>query len=249
MFPKFKKLAFTLIVYNYKLQGTDITISWRFQNHWLIDWLIDFNFIYRRYPAKLLILVVDVPTSPERKCNIHVYDTARQPINPRDIILTGLVLVHAGYLFCNWLPLNTNHYGTTFGGMLGSFNSSQINACFVGIGELGPQFIVSLEGLGMHKMLPPRGFEPSTSRMSDKHHTPRPWWLNIRGCKSIQDSILVFKVHQNTWRVDLCIFPTDVKTSSWAGHQNSGVRPPSWHWFWRACRKDRCCQKERGEAW
>ena len=30
-----------------------------------------------------------------------------------------------------------------FGGMLGSFNSSQINACIVGIGVLGPRFIVS----------------------------------------------------------------------------------------------------------
>ena len=46
--------------------------------------MIDFNFVYRRYPAKLLIPVVDVPTSPERKCNIHVYDTALQPINPRN---------------------------------------------------------------------------------------------------------------------------------------------------------------------
>ena len=56
----------------------------------LIDWLIKFNFVYQRYPAKLLIPVVDVLISPERKCNIHVYDTALQPINPRDIILTSL---------------------------------------------------------------------------------------------------------------------------------------------------------------
>ena len=63
---------------------------------------------------------------------------------------------------------------TTFGEMLGSFNSSQINACVVGIGVLGPRFIVSSEGLGLHKMLPPRGFEPSTSRMPGKHRTPRP---------------------------------------------------------------------------
>ena len=139
---------------------------------WLIDW---FNFVYRRYSAKLLIQVVDVPTSPERKCNIHVYDTALQPLYPRDvIILTSLVLVHAGYLFCNWHPLNTNYYGTTYGGMPGSFNSSQIYACVVGIGVLGPRFIVSSEGLGLHKMLPPRGFEPSTSRMLGKHRTPRP---------------------------------------------------------------------------
>ena len=71
----------------------------------------------------LLIPVVDVPTSSERKFNIHVNDTALQPIYPRDIILTSLILVHAGYLFCNWHPLNTNYYGTTFGRMLGSFNS------------------------------------------------------------------------------------------------------------------------------
>ena len=69
---------------------------------------------------------------------------------------------------------NTNYYGTTFDGMPGSFNSSQINACVVGIGVLGPRLIVSSEGLGMHKMLPPRGFELSTSRMPGKHRTPRP---------------------------------------------------------------------------
>ena len=49
--------------------------------------------------------------------------------------------------------------------MPGSFNSSQINACVVGIGVLGPRFIVSSERLGLHKMLPPRGFKPGTSRM------------------------------------------------------------------------------------
>ena len=130
-----------------------------------MNWLIDCNFVYRRYPAKLLIPVVDVPTSPRRKCNIHVYDTALQPIYPRDIILTSLVLVHAGYLFCNWHSLNTNYYGTTFGGMPGSFNSSQINAFVVVMGALGPRLIVSSEGLGLRKMLPLRGFEPGTSRM------------------------------------------------------------------------------------
>ena len=140
----------------------------------LIDWLIDCNFVYRRYPAKLLIPVVDVPTSPERKCNIHVCDTALHPIYPRDIILTSLVLVHAGYLFCNWHPLNTNYYGTTFNGMPESFNTSQINACIVGVGVLGPQLIVSSQGLGLHKMLPQKRFEPSTSRMPGKHCTPRP---------------------------------------------------------------------------
>ena len=33
------------------------------------------------------------------KCNIHIYNTALQPIYRMDIILTSLVLVHAGYLF------------------------------------------------------------------------------------------------------------------------------------------------------
>ena len=89
-------------------------------------------------------------------------------------ILTSLVLVHAGYLFCYGHSLSTNYYGTTFVGMPGSFNSSQISACVVGIGVLRPRFIVSFEGLGMHKMLPPRGFEPCTSCMPDKHCTPRP---------------------------------------------------------------------------
>ena len=94
--------------------------------------------------------MVDVPTSPERKCNIHVYDTALQPIYPRDIILASLVLVHAGYLFCNWHPLNTNYYRTPFGWMPGSFNSSQP----VEISVLGPRFIVSSEGLGLHNCCP-----------------------------------------------------------------------------------------------
>ena len=55
--------------------------------------------------------------------------------------------------------------------MPGSFNSSQFNACVVGIGVLGPRFIVSSRGLGLHKMLPPRGFEPGTSRMPGKRCT------------------------------------------------------------------------------
>ena len=114
-----------------------------------------------------------------RKCNIFGATT----FIPRESILASLVLVNSGYLFCNWHPLNTNYYGTTFGGMPGSFNSSQINACVVGIGVLGPRFIVSSEGLGLHKMLPPREFEPSTSRMLGKHCTPRPrlppWYQNV----------------------------------------------------------------------
>ena len=58
--------------------------------------------------------------------------------------------------------------------MPGSFNSSQIYACVVGIGVLGARFIVSSEVQGLHKMLSPRGFEPSTSHMLGKHRTPRP---------------------------------------------------------------------------
>ena len=67
-------------------------------------------------PCSLSISInmVDVPTSPKRKCNIHVYDTALQPIYPKNIILTHLVLVHAGYLFCHWHPLNTNYRSLNF---------------------------------------------------------------------------------------------------------------------------------------
>ena len=36
--------------------------------------------------------------------------------------------------------ISTNYYGTTFCGMPGSFNSSQINACVMGIGVLGPRY-------------------------------------------------------------------------------------------------------------
>ena len=55
--------------------------------------------------------------------------------------------------------------------MPGYFIFSHINACIVGRGVLLPQFTVSSEGLGLHKMLPPRGFEPDTSRMSGKRCT------------------------------------------------------------------------------
>ena len=44
--------------------------------------------------------LVNVPTSPERNCNIHHDDTAIQPIYLKDIILTSLILMHAYYLFC-----------------------------------------------------------------------------------------------------------------------------------------------------
>ena len=128
---------------------------------WLMcmNWWIDCNFVYWRYPATLLIPVVDVLTSPRRKCNIYGATT----FNPRDSILTSLVLVHAGYLFCNGHSLNTNYYGTTFGGMSGSFKSSQINACVVGIGVLGPWFIVSSEGLGLSQNVAPEGIRTRAS--------------------------------------------------------------------------------------
>ena len=123
-------------------------------------------FLYTEGISKqLLIPVVDVLTSPRKKCNLY----GATNFIPRESILTSLVLVHAGYLF--WHSLNTNYYGTTLGGMPGSFNSSQINACVLGIGVLGPRFIVSSEGLGLHKMLPLRGFEPGTSRMPGKRCT------------------------------------------------------------------------------
>ena len=69
-------------------------------------------------------------------------------------------------MFCNWHPLNTNFYGTTFG-MPGSFNFSHINACVMGISVLGPRFISS-EGLGLYKLFSQRGFEPSTFRTPGK---------------------------------------------------------------------------------
>ena len=118
--------------------------------------------------------MVDVRTSPERMCNIHVYDTALQPIYPRDIILASLVLVHAGYLFCNWHPLNTNYYRTPFGWMPGSFNSSQP----VEIGVLGPRFIVSSEGLELHNCCPK--VKPSICRLLGKRCTP--WLLHCFAC-------------------------------------------------------------------
>ena len=70
--------------------------------------------------------------------------------------------------------MNTNYYKTTFGLMPGSFNSSQINACVVGIGVLGPRFIVSCKRKGLYKLLSPRGFEPGTSRMPGKRGTTTP---------------------------------------------------------------------------
>ena len=93
-----------------------------------------------------------------------------------DSILANLVLAHAGYLFCNRHSLITDYYGTTFGGMPGSFNSSQIIAGVVGIGVLGHCFIhvVFSKGLGLHKMLPPWKFEPGTSSMPGKRCTAVP---------------------------------------------------------------------------
>ena len=51
-----------------------------------------------------------------------------------------------------------------------SQNSSQINACITRKGVLGPRFIVSSEGLGLHKMLLPMGSEPSSRGDSQLQH-------------------------------------------------------------------------------
>ena len=42
------------------------------------------------------------------------------------LLFLAIYSVHAGYLFCNRDSLNTTYYGTTFGGVPGSFNSDQI---------------------------------------------------------------------------------------------------------------------------
>ena len=89
--------------------------------------------------------------------------------------------------------LNTNFYETTFGGMPGSFTSSQINACVVGIGVLGSRFIVSSEGLGLHKMLPHRGVEPGTSYMPGKRCTTRLQLKDIL-CKGDGIDVLTLEV-------------------------------------------------------
>ena len=103
-------------------------------------------FIYRRYPVNSCSFwwLIFWPHPGGNATSM-----ALQPF-PRKSVLISLVLVHAGYLFCNWHSLNTNYYGTTLDGMPRSFNSSQINACFVEIGVLGTRFIVSSEGLGLH---------------------------------------------------------------------------------------------------
>ena len=92
---------------------------------WLIDWLI-FNFGYRRYPAMLLIPVVHVPTSSEREFNIHVYDTGHGATAYLPQRHNFEEFDSCACWFCNWHSPNTNFYGTTFGGMPGSVNSSQI---------------------------------------------------------------------------------------------------------------------------
>ena len=56
--------------------------------------------------------------------------------------------------------------------MPGSFHSSRINTCVLRIGVFRPRFIVFSKGLGLHKMWPPRGFAPGTSRMSSKNAVP-----------------------------------------------------------------------------
>ena len=99
-------------------------------------------FIYQRYPANSCSFWWSIFWPHPGGSATSV---ALQPLFPGIVFLMSLVLVHVGYLFCNWHSLNTNYYGTTLGGMPGSFNSSQINACIVGIRVLGPRFIVSTE--------------------------------------------------------------------------------------------------------
>ena len=60
--------------------------------------------------------------------------------------IRAFILVDAFTTIVTSIKINDN--GTTFDGMSGSFNSSQINACGVGIAVLGPPFIVRFEGLG-----------------------------------------------------------------------------------------------------
>ena len=85
----------------------------------------------------------------------------------------SLVLVHAGYLFCNGHSLNTNYYGTTFCGMPGSFNSLKINACIVRIIGFMVHSLFGRTRAAQNVALPPpltlRGFEPGTYRMPGKH--------------------------------------------------------------------------------
>ena len=114
-----------------------------------------------------IILAVDISTSIERKCNMHIYEIALQPIYCRDIILKSLVLVHAGYLFCN---LNTNYCKTNFGKMPGCFNFSPINVWVVGRGVLALLFIVSLKDEGCTNCCPREDTNraPPRSYMPDK---------------------------------------------------------------------------------
>ena len=109
----------------------------------------------------------------EWKCNIHIY-TALLPISLSDNILSSLVLVHVGYIFCNWHSLNTNFYGITVYGMPGSFDSSHINAYVVGIRVLGSRSIVSSKGIGLHKLLPRCEFQPCTSSLPGKRFITKP---------------------------------------------------------------------------
>ena len=96
--------------------------------------------------------MVDVLTSHRRKCNIYCATTFILRYSKLTSLVLDLSCMLAICSVTDVHPLNTNYYGTTYGGMPGSFNSSQINACVVGIGVLGPWFIVSSEGLGLHKM-------------------------------------------------------------------------------------------------
>ena len=82
--------------------------------------MIDCNSMFQRYPALFLFLVVNVLISPDRKCKIHIYDTA--PLTHVyfiDTILTRLVLVLG---ICSVTDaLNVNCYRMTFNGMPATF--------------------------------------------------------------------------------------------------------------------------------
>ena len=79
------------------------------------------------------------------------------------------------YLLCNWHSLNINYYGTIFSGMLGSFNSSKINACVVGIVMRGHRFIVSSERLGLQKNVAPEGIRTQHLLHASTRRTTRLW--------------------------------------------------------------------------
>ena len=84
----------------------------KFHAYRMDGWMDGSIFMYRRYPAN---------SCSFRRSMFWPHpggsatSMALQPLFPGKSILTSLVLVHAGYLFCNWHSLNTNYYGPSFG--------------------------------------------------------------------------------------------------------------------------------------